>query len=99
MNDRQRDLLRQLLAAYANRMPADVAAGELAEVQEHGFDRIHFAFAGGVEPGQAHTYRIQGPTFVVEFLNAQDDSAHNPANHIHSVWRNVQGDFGLTATR
>ena len=38
---------------------------------------------------------IQGPTFVVEFLNVQKDSAGNPGNHIHSCWRNLAGDFGL----
>jgi hypothetical protein len=40
---------------------------------------------------------VQGPTFVIEFLNEQRDSAGNPANHIHSAWRNVKGDFGLAA--
>jgi hypothetical protein len=50
-----------------------------------------------LEQGEAHTYRIQGPTFVIEFLNVQADSAGNPANHIHSSWRNLKGDFGLAA--
>ena len=42
-----------------------------------------------------HTYRVQGPTFVIEFLNVQADSANNPANHIHSAWRSLKNDFGL----
>lgn len=41
------------------------------------------------------TYRVHGPTFVVEFLNSQSDSTGNPANHIHSAWRRIKGDFGL----
>jgi hypothetical protein len=33
---------------------------------------------------------VQGPTFLIEFNNTQ-----NGANHIHSVWRNMLGDFGI----
>ncbi|MBI3465309.1 MAG: DUF3500 domain-containing protein, partial [Planctomycetes bacterium] len=33
---------------------------------------------------------------LIEFVNTQPDSAGNPANHIHSVWRNMAGDFGTT---
>jgi hypothetical protein len=70
---------------------------EKRRLEAAGFDRIHFAYAGGTEPRQPRTYRIQGPTFLVEFLNVQPDSARNPANHIHSVWRSLPGDFGLAA--
>jgi hypothetical protein len=94
MTPKQRDLLHQLLQAYTNRMPPDVAEVELAEVRKAGAENIYFAYAGGAEPGKPHSYRIQGPTFVVEFLNVQSDSAGNSANHIHSVWRKIKGDFG-----
>jgi hypothetical protein len=97
MNQKQRGLLMQLVEAYANRMPADVAAMELKEVRQAGVDKIHFAYTGGTESGKAHTYRVQGPTFVIEFLNVQADSAGNPANHIHSCWRRIQGDFGAAS--
>ena len=70
---------------------------ELAQVKKAGVDKIHFAYAGGTEAGEPHTYRVRGPSFVIEFLNVQDDSAHNKANHIHSAWRNIQGDFGTAA--
>jgi hypothetical protein len=93
MNAKQQGVLLKLLQSYADRMPPDVAEAELAEVKQAGWDKIYFAYAGGLEPGQPHTYRIQGPTFVVEFLNMQADSANNPANHIHSVWRKIKGDF------
>jgi hypothetical protein len=95
MTEKQRDLLTRLLQAYADRMPPDVAEAEMEDVRKAGLDRVHFAYAGGTEPGEPHTYRVQGPTFVVEFLNVQPDSARNPANHIHSAWRNIKGDFGL----
>jgi hypothetical protein len=97
MTDKQRDTLVKLIESYAHRMPADVAALEMAQVKEAGIDKVYFAFTGGAEPGKPHTYRVQGPTFVIEFLNIQADSAKNPANHIHSSWRNMKGDFGLAA--
>jgi hypothetical protein len=95
MNEKQRAILWQLVEAYARRMPEEVAAAELAEVKQAGVEQIHFAYNGGLEPGERHTYRVQGPTFVIEFLNEQPDSAKNPANHIHSAWRSIKNDFGL----
>lgn len=40
-------------------------------------------------PGERHYYRIQGPTFLVEY-----DHTQNGGNHIHSVWRDPADDFG-----
>jgi hypothetical protein len=97
MNDKQRDLLQKLLQGYADRMPADIAAVEMSRVREAGLDKVHFAYQGGLAQGERHSYRVQGPTFVVEFLNIQADSANNPANHIHSAWRSLKNDFGLAA--
>jgi hypothetical protein len=95
MTEEQRAILGKLLQAYTERMPREVATMEMKHVREAGLDKVHFAYQGGTEPGQKRTYRVQGPTFVVEFLNEQADSAGNPANHIHSVWRKMRGDFGI----
>jgi Protein of unknown function (DUF3500) len=95
LTDSQRAMLKKLVESYAQRMPSEVAEAELKRLRAAGVDKIHFAFTGGTEPGQGHTYRVQGPTFVIEFLNMQADSANNSANHIHSVWRRIDGDFGL----
>jgi hypothetical protein len=99
MTDKQKDTLRKLLESYTARMPGDVGDAEMEQVKDAGLDKVHFAYTGGTEPGEPYTYRVQGPTFVVEFLNVQKDSAGNPANHIHSCWRNIKGDFGLTASK
>ncbi len=96
MTEEQKATLWKLLEGYANRMPADVAAAELQRVKDAGLDKVHFAYwVGEDKPGKPHTYRVQGPTFVIEFLNVQADSAGNPANHIHSGWRRLPIDFGL----
>ena len=54
-----------------------------------GLDKISFAWAGESERGKKHYYRVQGPTFLIEFDNTQNDG-----NHVHSVWRDFNGDFG-----
>lgn len=94
----QKETLVKLIQSYAERMPRDIAQVQLKQVADDGIDSVHFAWAGGAEPGQPHSYRVQGKSFVLEFLNVQGDSGGNPANHIHSAWRSLTGgDFGLMA--
>lgn len=95
MNVVQARKLRDLLAAYTSKMPVSVAAETWLTIEEAGFNKIHFAWAGADRPGKGHYYRIQGPTFLVEFCNTQPDPQGNIANHIHSVWRDTKGDFGI----
>jgi hypothetical protein len=85
----QRDALLRLVEEYARGMRAEVADEELRRVREAGLERLHFAWAGPLDPGHAHYYRIHGPTLLIEFDNTQND-----ANHIHSVWHDPQRDFG-----
>jgi hypothetical protein len=96
LNPKQKALLLKTVEGYANRLPADVAQVELAEVKKNGVDKVYFALNGTTEQGKPYSYRIQGDTFVIEFLNVQADSAKNPANHIHSSWRIIKGDFGTS---
>lgn len=96
----QKQMLMALIKGYLGRVPPDVAVVEMAEVEKAGLDKIYFAFAQEEgKRGKPHSYRVHGPTFLIEFLNVQADSAQNPANHIHSVWRKLKGDFGLAAAK
>jgi hypothetical protein len=94
MTPKQHELLMQLIDVYTSQMTADIAAERQAEIKKGGLDKIAFAWAGPVEPGQKHYYRVQGPTFVIEFDNTQNDG-----NHIHSVWRDFESDFGRDLLR
>jgi len=94
MTAAQRDLLTKILDAYAGLMTADIAADRMAKVKKAGIENIAFAWAGSIERGQKHYYRVQGPTFLIEFDNTQNDG-----NHVHSVWRDFQGDFGRDLLR
>ena len=93
----QQKVLRGLLEEYCGAMPEHVAQARLKELDAAGFDKVHFAWAGATEPGVGHYYRVQGPTFLVEFVNTQPDAAGNVANHIHCLWRDIRGDFALPA--
>ena len=92
MKPSQQALLEKLINHYADRLPADAAAAEWKRIREAGIDKIHFGYCiEEAKPGKPMTYRIQGPTFVVEFINVQADAAKNPANHIHSAWPAAEG--------
>ena len=94
MNATQRDLLMKLIDVYTGYMAPDIAADRQARLRKAGVEKIGFAWAGETERGKKHYYRIQGPTFLVEYDNTQND-----ANHIHSVWRDFDGDFGRDLLR
>jgi hypothetical protein len=94
MDAQQSALLVRLLDEYLAHMADDIAAERRARLQQTDFSRVTFAWAGATEVGQPHYYRIQGPSFLVEFDNTQ-----NNANHIHSVWRDFNGDFGRDLLR
>src|SRR5215510_7040403 len=89
MNKQQKTLLEKLIGEYLARMPQDVAEERSKKMREAGFDKIYFGWAGGGNKGDPHYYRVQSPTFLIEYDNTQ-----NNANHIHSVWRDFNGDFG-----
>jgi hypothetical protein len=90
----QRALLRKLIDVYTGKMADDIAAERLARIEKAGWERVAFAWAGPLERGQKHYYRVQGPTFLIEYDNTQNDG-----NHIHSVWREFNGDFGVDLLR
>lgn len=89
LQEKQADILMKLVNEYATNMPPSIAAARITKVRSAGVGNIYFAWAGGFERGQPHYYRIQGPAFLIEYDNTQ-----NNANHIHSVWRDFDGDFG-----
>ncbi len=95
MTEKAKKTLVSLVETYCASMPEEVAAERLKLIEKEKWDGVHFAWAGADRPGVGHYYRIQGPTFLIEFINVQNDAEGNPANHIHSVWRDLTGDFDL----
>jgi hypothetical protein len=90
----QRDMLMRVVETYTGKMADDIAAERMAKLRKAGLEKIAFAWAGEAERGKKHYYRIQGPTFLIEHDNSQ-----NNGNHIHSIWRDFNGDFGRDLLR
>ena len=89
LSDAQRELLLALVQVYAQRFRPEFVAQIDARSDLFNVDAMHFAWAGGLQEGEGHYYRIQTPQFLIEYDNTQ-----NNANHVHAVWRDFDGDFG-----
>lgn len=81
--------LDALLEVYLGNLAPEIAAAERAGIEAAGRDRIHFAWAGSEAVGEPAYYRLQGPTFLVEY-----DDTLDGADHVHTIWRDRDGDFG-----
>ncbi len=89
MTPAQRDALITLISKYTGRYRPEIAAADMAKIEKAGIDKIRFGWAGTTTLGDPHYYRIQGPTFLMEFCKVRDQ-----ANHVHAAWRDFTGDFG-----
>jgi hypothetical protein len=85
----QQLMLLDLIREYASRLRPELANADIGRILRAGVDTIRFGWAGSTEVGKPHYYRVQGPTFLIEYDNTQ-----NNANHVHAVWRDLENDFG-----
>ena len=88
MTPRQKEILGQLVAEYASNFPAPIADMRMDQFRRMQ-PNLYFAWAGGTKHGDPNYYRIQTPSFLIEFDKTQDNG-----NHIHSVWRDFTNDWG-----
>jgi hypothetical protein len=92
MLPQQRAMLAGLVGQYLGRLPGPLADLQAGRVLGERLEKVHFGWAGPPEPGRPHYYRIQGPRLHIEYDNVQDG-----ANHVHTVWRDPEGDFGQSS--
>lgn len=85
----QKQAFRQLLEVYLGNYPKTLANFRTGQLEKDGFDKLHFAWAGSTDRSKGHYYRIQGSMLMIEFDNTQNNS-----NHIHTVVRDLNNDFG-----
>ena len=90
MDAPHRSLAERLIDEFVRNLRTELAEAQRARIREAGLEAIHFAWAGPLEPGRAHYFRMHGPRLLIEHDNTQND-----ANHVHSVWRDPTRDFGL----
>lgn len=89
MSEDQKKKLLAVVREFASNGRSEIAGPALKAIRE-GVDGLQFAWAGGLEKGDAHYFRVVGGTvFLIEYANTQND-----ANHAHAVWRLFNGDFG-----
>lgn len=89
MTATQRDLTKELIDVYVSRLPENIAEAQRKNLINTSLDTAAFAWAGGVNRGDGHYYRVLATTFLAEY-----DCTQNDANHIHAVWRDLTNDFG-----
>lgn len=86
----QQGLILEIINTYLGVLPAATMHPHFERLQNAGLDNVRFGWAGSMEPRNPHYYRLQGPTFLLEF-----DNSRNRGGHIHSVWRDFAEDFGM----
>jgi hypothetical protein len=94
LNSSQTEMLRAVIAEFSNRMAPEVAGRVTADIERAGLGSVYFAWIGPAEVGARHYYRVQAPTFLIEFDNTQ-----NEGNHVHSVFRDLTRDWGEDTLR
>ena len=92
----QQSLIKALVNEYINAVPDEIADDRRKAIQDAGgWDGVFFSWEGAMQAGIGHAYRVQGSSFLIEFVNTQPDAAGNIANHVHCIWRDIRGDFGV----
>jgi hypothetical protein len=84
----QQSLLLDVIGAWVNIVESDAATLRMAAIKEK-IGTTFFAWSGPVEKGKAASFRIQGPTVVIEY------APQGGTDHIHTVIRNPEDDYGV----
>jgi Protein of unknown function (DUF3500) len=95
MNNRQRDMLLDLISEWAGIVHETASAARIAELKAD-IGETWFAWSGPATnaPGTniAAYYRIQGPHLVIEY--APQRMGGDPGMHVHTMYRDPTNDYG-----
>jgi hypothetical protein len=89
LTDEQKKQLTKVVQVYVQKHRPAIAKVEMKRIETGGWDKVHFAWAGGLKKGEGHYYRVQTPHLLLEYDNTQGG-----ANHVHAVMRDFTNDFG-----
>ena len=92
LNAAQQATLLKLVTAFADPLQPTLAEARLARVRDGGLDSLRFSWAGSTKRGEPYYFRVQGARVLIELDNSG-------GNHIHSVWRDAEGDWGRDVLR
>jgi hypothetical protein len=95
LNDDQKSMLMLLVDEYVHNYRPDLVREQVARINRSGWDKVYFGWAGPIGPADPYYYRVHGPTVLIEFDNNHPPGrGDGPINHIHSVYRDPQNDYG-----
>ena len=87
----QQRMLARLIEAYVQDLPPEHAKARMQEIREE-IPKMHFAWFGKTKHPADMSYRIQGPTVLIEY--ACQDLGGDPLNHLHTMYRNPKNEYG-----
>lgn len=85
----KKEMLERLVMEYVHNLPPDQIHTRIEKIEKGGWDNVHFAWIGSTTIGERNYYRVQGREFLIEYC-----AVALSENHIHTVWREFNGDFG-----
>ncbi len=88
LSSSQKESFLKLLDVFVLNYEFGFSSRLMTKIKDAGVDNLSFAWAGSVQPGKGHYYRIQGPMLLIEYDNTQ-----NNANHVHTAVRDLTNDF------
>lgn len=92
LTESQRAMLLKLIGQWVNDLPEAQARARMQELEAE-LEEMHFSWNGETEPGSDISWRIQGPSLIIEY--ACQDLGGDPLNHLHTMYRNPQNEYGL----
>jgi hypothetical protein len=91
IDEKQREALMAVIKLYVGDLPEPYAANRLKELQAE-TDDMTFAWWGPAVDGGDFSYRIQGPSLIIEY--AGQDLGGDPRDHLHSMYRDPTNEYG-----
>ena len=88
--------LLSLIGEYVHDLPKAAADKRMQELKQE-LDQMHFSWSGPTDRKSAISYRIQGPTLIIEY--ACQNLGRDPLNHIHAMYRDPTNEYGTKLVR
>lgn len=90
-NKAQREAMMEVIRVYVGDLPEPYLKNRIKELTSE-IDKMTFAWWGPAKQKGDFSYRIQGPSLIVEY--AGQDLGGNPHNHLHSMYRDPTNEYG-----
>jgi len=91
LSEAQLELLRQLISHRVNLLNGEDAEIRMNEISKE-LGKSFFSWRGPIQKGSPASYRVQGPSFFLEF--APQQMGGSPQNHVHAMYREFDNDYG-----